>query len=229
MDARVLIVKRAAQELKDGQLVNLGFGMPTQASNYLAPGVRVMFHGENGVIGIGPKPTASKAQADVTNAGSEPVTLVPGAAIMDLATSQGIMRKGYLDITILGALEGDQMGNIANWAVKRNGKWWPGIGGAMDLCYGTKIVIACLMHTDKAGNSKVMKKCTRPLTGKGCLKTIITEKAVFDVGDNVLILKEHAPGVTLEEIKACTDADFIVADTFHEMQFEAGQTVGVGK
>ncbi|HVP64953.1 MAG TPA: 3-oxoacid CoA-transferase subunit B [candidate division Zixibacteria bacterium] len=220
MDARVLIVKRAAQELKDGQVVNLGFGMPTQASNYLPPGVRVMFHGENGVIGIGPKPKASKACADVTNAGAEPITLVPGAAIMDLATSQGIMRKGYLDITILGALEVDQLGNLANWAVKRNGKWWPGIGGAMDLCYGTKTVIACLMHTDKNGSSKVLKKCTLPLTGARCLKTIITDKAVFDVGDNVLILKEHAPGVTLEEIKKYTEADFIVAKDFHEMQFE---------
>lgn len=218
MDPRILIAKRAAQEIKDGQLANLGFGMPTQASNYLPEGVNVMFHAENGVFGIGPRPKASAALADMTNAGGEPITLVPGAAIMDLATSQGAMRSGRLDVTILGALEVDQMGNIANWAVKRNGKWWPGIGGAMDLCYGTKIVIACLMHADKSGESKILKKCTLPLTGKSCVKTIITDKAVFDVGDNVLILKEHAPGVTLEEIKTLTEADFIVADNFREMK-----------
>jgi len=218
MDPRVLIAKRAARELKDGQLVNLGFGMPTQASNYLPEGIRVMFHAENGVFGVGPKPKACEASADMTNAGSEPVTLAKGAAIMDLATSLGAMRTGILDVTILGALEVDQLGNIANWAVNRNGKWWPGIGGAMDLCYGTETVIACLMHADKGGESKVLKKCTLPLTGKGCVKTIITDKAVFDVGENVLILKEHAPGVTLEEIKALTEADFIVADTFCEMK-----------
>ena len=217
MDPRVLIAKRVAQEFKDGQLVNLGFGMPTQASNYLPEGVQVMFHAENGVFGVGPRPAASKASADMTNAGSEPVTLMPGAAIMDLATSLGAMRSGVLDITVLGALEVDQLGNIANWAVRRNGKWWPGIGGAMDLCYGTEQVVACLMHTDKDGASKILKKCTLPLTGKSCVKTIITDKAVFAVGENVLILKEHAPGVTLEEIKACTEADFIVADTFCEM------------
>ena len=194
--------------------------MPTQASNYLPEGVKVMFHAENGVFGVGPKPKASAASADMTNAGSEPVTLAPGAAIMDLATSLGAMRSGLLDVTILGALEVDQLGNIANWAVNRNGKWWPGIGGAMDLCYGTKKVIACLMHADKSGESKIMKKCTLPLTGKNCVSTIITDKAVFAVGDGVLILKEHAPGVTLEEIKRLTDADFIVADTFCEMKLD---------
>jgi 3-oxoacid CoA-transferase B subunit len=156
--------------------------------------------------------------ADMTNAGGEPITLVPGAAIMDEATSQGAMRSGRLDVTILGALEVDQLGNIANWAVNRNGKWWPGIGGAMDLCYGTKKVIACLMHADKSGESKVLKRCTLPLTGRNCVKTIVTDKAVFDVGDGVLILKEHAPGVTLEEIRRITEADFVVADTFREMQ-----------
>lgn len=218
MDPRVLIAKRAAQEIKDGQLVNLGFGMPTQVSNYLPEGIKVMFHAENGVFGVGPRPKASEAIADMTNAGAEPITLVPGAAIMDLATSLGAMRSGRLDVTILGALEVDQQGNIANWAVQRNGKWWPGIGGAMDLCYGTKTVIACLMHADKGGDSKILKKCTLPLTGKGCVKTIVTDKAVFDVGDNVLILKEHAPGVTLDEIKALTQADFVVADTFREMK-----------
>lgn len=219
MDARILIAKRAAQEINDGELVNLGFGMPTQVSNYLPEGVSVLFHAENGVFGVGPKPKTSEASADMTNAGAEPITLVPGAAIMDEATSLGAMRSGRLDVTILGGLEVDQQGNIANWAVNRNGKWWPGIGGAMDLCYGTKKVIACLMHADKGGESKVLKQCTLPLTGKGCVKTIVTDKAVFDVGDGVLILKEHAPGVTLEEIRRLTEADFIVADSFREMSF----------
>lgn len=218
MDPRELIARRAAKELKDGQLVNLGFGMPTQASNYLPEGVHLMFHGENGVIGVGPRPSASQAQADITNAGTEPVTLVPGAAIMDLATSLGAMRSGILDVTILGALEVDQYGNIANWAAKREGKWWPGMGGAMELCYGTEECIATLMHADKKGNSKIMKRCSLPLTGKGCVKTIVTDKAVFDVGEGHLILKEHAPGVTLEEIERLTDAEFVVADDFHEME-----------
>jgi acetate CoA/acetoacetate CoA-transferase beta subunit len=218
MNSRVLIAKRVAQEFKNGQLVNLGFGMPTQASNYLPEGVTVMFHAENGLFGVGPRPTAKEAKADITNAGSEPVTLMPGAAVMDLPTSLGAMRAGLLDITVLGALEVDQEGNIANWAVKRNGKWWPGPGGAMELCYGTKDVVACLMHTDKSGESKVLKKCTLPLTGKHCVKTIVTDKAVFSVGDHCLILREHAPGVTLEEIQASTAADFVVADDFCEMK-----------
>jgi 3-oxoacid CoA-transferase B subunit len=218
MDPRELLARRAATELKDGQLVNLGFGIPTQASNYLPPGVNVMFHAENGIIGVGPRPKTNEASADITNAGSEPVTLVPGAAIMDLAVSLGAMRAGILDVTILGALEADQLGNIANWAVKRNGKWWPGIGGAMDLCYGTENVIACLMHADKNGSSKILKKCSLPLTGKGGVKTIITDKAVFKVGENVLILKEFAPGVSLEEIKKLTEADYIVADDLQEMK-----------
>ena len=219
MDARELIARRVAQEIKDGQLVNLGFGMPTQASNYLPEGVNVMFHAENGAIGVGPRPTASEASADITNAGSEPVTLNKGSAIMDLATSLGAMRSGLLDVTVLGALEVDQLGNIANWATNREGRWWPGMGGAMDLCYGTEICIACLMHTDKKGNSKIMKKCTLPLTGKGCVKTIVTDKAVFNVENGILVLKEHAPNVTLEDITAITDADFIVADDFKEMTF----------
>ena len=218
MNARELIARRVAKEFEDGQLVNLGFGMPTQASNYLPEGVSLMFHGENGVVGVGPKPTASQACADMTNAGSEPVTLVKGAAIMDLATSLGAMRSGLLDVTVLGALEVDQQGNIANWAAKRSGKWWPGMGGAMELCYGTEKVIVCLMQADKHGNSKILKKCSLPLTGKKCVKIIVTDKAVYEVGDDQLILKEHAPGVTLEEITSLTEADFIVADDFHEMQ-----------
>lgn len=218
MNARELIARRAAQELKDGELVNLGFGMPTQAVNFLPDNVKLTFHSENGIFGMGAKPTASKASADITNAGSEPVTLMPGASIMDLCTSLGAMRRGFIDTTILGALEVDQLGNISNWAVKRQGLWWPGIGGAMDLTYGTEKVVACLMHTDKNGQSKILKRCTLPLTGKGSVKVIITDKAVFDVANDYLILREAAPGVSIEEIREITEADFIVADDFREMQ-----------
>lgn len=219
MNPRELIAKRAAQEFEDGEIVNLGFGMPTLAGNYVPKGVDIILHSENGAFGFGEKPEAENAIADLANAGAEPITLKPGASIMDLATSLGAMRNGYIDTTVLGALEVDQKGNIANWAVKREGRWWPGIGGAMDLGYGVEKIIATLMHTDKKGNSKIKKSCNLPLTGKECVKTIITDKAVFDVGDEKLILKEHAPGVTLEEIKDKTEAEFIVADNFKEMDF----------
>lgn len=219
MNPRELIAKRAAQEFEDGEIVNLGFGMPTLAGNYVPKGVDIILHSENGAFGFGKKPEAENAIADLANAGAEPITLKPGASIMDLATSLGAMRNGYIDTTVLGALEVDQKGNIANWAVKREGRWWPGIGGAMDLGYGVEKIIATLMHTDKKGNSKIKKSCNLPLTGKECVKTIITDKAVFDVGDEKLILKEHAPGVTLEEIKDKTEAEFIVADNFKEMDF----------
>ena len=218
MDPRELIARRAAQELKDGQVVNLGFGMPTQAVNYLPEGVQLVFHTENGALGFGPSPNTNDSDSDIGNAGGEPVTMLPGASIFSVGVSFAIMRKGYLDITILGALEVDQQGNIANWAVQRNGKWWPGIGGAMDLTYGTRQVVACLMHTDKENNSKIKKCCELPLTGKGCVKIIITEKAVFNVGENQLILRESAPGVSIEDVRAITEADFVVADDFHEMQ-----------
>lgn len=217
MDPRELIARRAAQELKDGQVVNLGFGMPTQAVNYLPKNVNLVFHSENGALGFGPRPKTSESDSDIGNAGGEPITMLPGASIFSAGVSFAIMRKGYLDITILGALEVDQTGNIANWAVKRNGKWWPGIGGAMDLTHGTKQVVACLMHTDKDKNSKIKKCCELPLTGKGCVKVIITEKAVFNVGENQLILRESAPGVSIDDVRAITEADFVVANDFHEM------------
>ncbi|SKC86193.1 3-oxoacid CoA-transferase subunit B [Maledivibacter halophilus] len=218
MNIREIIAKRAALELNDGEVANLGFGMPTQAVNYLPEGVSLIMHTENGAFGIGPKPKYEEANSDVSNAGSEPVTLPPGAAIMSLGTSLGAMRNGYIDVTILGALEVDQKGNIANWAVKRKGLWWPGIGGAMDLTHGTKKIVVTLTHTDKYGNSKIKKEVNLPKTGINCVKTIITEKAVFDVGDDILILREIAPGLTIEEIKEITEADFIVSEDFKEME-----------
>jgi 3-oxoacid CoA-transferase B subunit len=218
MDYREIIARRAAQELKDGEVVNLGFGMPTQAVNYLPENVTLTFHTENGAYGFGGKPEYHTANSDISNAGAEPVTLLPGASLMSLATSLGAMRKGYIDITILGALEVDQQGNISNWAVKRNGKWWPGIGGAMDLTYGVDRIVATLRHTDKNGESKIKKNVTLPKTGLNCVKTIITEKAVFDVGENQLILREIIPGLTVEDIKDITEAEFIVSPDLREMQ-----------
>ncbi|MCY6960147.1 3-oxoacid CoA-transferase subunit B [Clostridium brassicae] len=218
MEVREIIARRAAKELNDGEVANLGFGMPTQAVNYLPKGIKLIMHTENGAFGFGGKPNCNDADSDVSNAGSEPVTLLPGAACMSLATSLGAMRNGYIDVTILGALEVDQFGNIANWAVKRDGLWWPGIGGAMELTYGTKKIIATLQHTDKNGNSKIKKKCELPLTGKRCVKTIITEKAVFDVGEDMLILREIYPGLSLEDIKAITEADFIVGEDLKDME-----------
>lgn len=218
MDYREIIARRAAQELKDGEVVNLGFGMPTQAVNYLPENVNLTFHTENGAYGFGGKPEYDQANSDISNAGAEPVTLLPGASLMSLATSLGAMRKGYIDITILGALEVDQEGNISNWAVKRNGKWWPGIGGAMDLTYGVKRIVATLRHTDKNGESKIKKSVSLPKTGLNCVKTIITEKAVFDVGDNQLILREIVSGLNVEDIKAITEAEFIVSPDLREMR-----------
>lgn len=217
LDPREIIARRCARELQDGEVVNLGIGIPTLVANHLPGDVNVIFHTENGAFGFGAKPGTRDADSDVTNAGCEPVTLRPGAAIMDLATSLGAMRNGYIDVTILGALEVDQWGNLANWACRRSGRWWPGIGGAMDLCYGARKVVAALQHSDKGGASKIKRKCALPLTGRGCVKVIVTDKAVFGVGNGVLILREALPGLTVADIRALTEADFVVAHDFKPM------------
>ncbi|UNK02410.1 CoA-transferase subunit beta [Ralstonia insidiosa] len=200
------IAARCAQELRAGEVVNLGLGIPTLTANYLDADAGVIFHTENGAFGFGGRPALDAIDSDITNAGCEPITLPPGAAIMDLATSLGAMRNGYIDVTILGALQVDALGNLANWACDRHGKWWPGIGGAMDLCYGTRKVIAALAHTDKHGNSKILPRCTLPLTGQGCVKVIVTEHAVFDVADTGLVLREILSHATLADIRAMTAA-----------------------
>ncbi|AOJ67295.1 succinyl-CoA--3-ketoacid-CoA transferase [Burkholderia ubonensis] len=209
------IAARCAQELRAGEVVNLGLGIPTLTANYLDADAGVIFHTENGAFGFGGRPSLDALDSDVTNAGCEPITLPPGAALMDLATSLGAMRNGYIDVTILGALQVDAQGNLANWACRRDGKWWPGIGGAMDLCHGTRKVIAALQHTDKHGRPKILPRCTLPLTGSGCVKVIVTEHAVFDVTDDGLVLREILSHATLEDIRAMTGAPFTLAPTRH--------------
>jgi 3-oxoacid CoA-transferase B subunit len=217
LSPKEIIAQRCARELKHGEVVNLGLGIPTLTANYLAPDCGVIFHSENGAFGFGGKPGTNTADSDYTNAGCEPITLLPGAALMDLSTSLGAMRKGYIDVTILGALEVDAYGNLANWACQRHGKWWPGIGGAMDLCYGTPKVIAALHHTDKHGTPKIRQRCDLPLTGQCCVKVIVTELAVFNVDDNGLLLREVAPGMSVEKLQSLTDAEFTVSPEITEM------------
>lgn len=210
-DPKEVIARRCARELRAGQVVNLGLGIPTLTANYLSQDADVIFHTENGAFGFGGRPGYYNADSDLTNAGCEPITLKPGAALMDLATSLGAMRNGYIDVTILGALEVDAMGNLANWACRRADKWWPGIGGAMDLCYGTPTVIAALQHTDKHGAPKIRRRCLLPLTGKACVKVIVTELAVFDVGVEGLSLREMSDGIDVARLREITEADFRVA------------------
>ena len=212
MDAKDMIARRAALELSDGEFVNLGFGMPTAVANYIPAGINVILQSENGCLMFGPTPKIGQQDADVANAGGQPITLMPGASIFDIATSFCIIRGGHVDTTILGALEVDQEGSIANWAMPlAPGRYSPGMGGAMDLVGGAKKVVATLQHNDKKGNSKVMKNCSLPLTGKSVLDVIITDKAVFHVNSNGLVLKEIAAGLTADDIRAITEAEFTVA------------------
>lgn len=208
MSIKENIARRCALELRNGEVVNLGLGIPTLTANHLPPDVHVTFHTENGAFGFGPKPGYHDADSDLTNAGCEPVTLRPGAALMDLTTSLGAMRRGFIDVTILGALQVDAEGSLANWACLREGRWWPGIGGAMDLCHGTPRVIAALQHTERDGTPKIRTRCTLPLTGRRCVDVIVTEFAVFDVAPDGLRLREMSHGIDLPRLRNITEADF---------------------
>lgn len=206
MDAKTIIAKRVAQEFKDGDVVNLGIGIPTLAADFLPAGISVTLQSENGFVGLAP--LAGEANPDLVNAGGKPVSIIPGGAVFDSAMSFAIIRGGHVDVTVLGALEVDQEGNLANWMVP--GKLVPGMGGAMDLVSGARKVIVAMEHTAKDGVPKILKKCTLPLTGKGVVNYIITNLCVFKVTMAGLILKETAPGVTVDEVRAKTEAEFLV-------------------
>jgi acetate CoA/acetoacetate CoA-transferase beta subunit len=218
MNERELIAARAAKELKHGQIVNLGFGMPTLCANFISEGVQVILQSENGMLNFGPSPKRGEQDCDLANAGAEPITALPGASLFNIAESFCMIRGGHVDLSILGSLEVDQDGNIANWLVP--GKRVPGMGGAMDLLVGAKKVIVIMEHNAKDGSSKIRKRCQLPLSAVGVVDRIITEKAVFDVTDKGLLLKEIVNGVSIAELRQLTDADFTVAEDIKPLVVE---------
>ena len=213
---REIIAKRVARFFKDGDVVNLGIGLPTAVANYIPEGVNIFLHSENGFIGLGPTPPEGQEQKDVVNAGGQPVTIVPGGACFDSAMSFAIIRGGHLAATVLGALEVDEKGNLANWMVP--GKMVPGMGGAMDLVAGARKVIIAMEHTTKEGAPKILKECTLPLTASGEVDYIVTELGFMEVTKDGIVLRELAPGVTVEEIQAKTQATLIIPDTVLTME-----------
>lgn len=201
------IAKRVAKELKDGDLINLGIGLPTLVANYIPDDLEVFLQSENGLIGLGPAPEVEAIDNDLNNAGGQAATILPGGMFFDSAFSFSLIRGGHVDVTVLGALEVDQKGNLANWIIP--GKLVPGIGGAMDLVTGSKKVIIATTHTNK-GKSKILKECTLPLTAIGKVNIIITEMGVIEVTKDGLILKEINPQYTVEEVVECTEADLMI-------------------
>jgi len=215
MNPKELIARRVAKELKDGDVVNLGIGLPTMVANYISDDVEITFQSENGMLGLGAAPSEENEDWDLTNAGGKPVTMSVGGVFFDSATSFGIIRGGHVDATVLGSLEVDEEGSIANWIIP--GKMVPGMGGAMDLLVGAKKVIVAMTHTS-SGKAKILKKCTLPYTAVKEVNMIVTELGVMEITDQGILLTELAPGVTVEEIQALTEPQLIISKNLKTME-----------